>query len=354
MEPYSIAFVIYGDSDSTRDALSEEKYKDLASAFLSAGFKVQSVLYKDEIRERLFDNLLHFDAVLVWVNPVEQGKDRKHLDALLARLAEKGCLVSAHPETIIKMGTKEVLFRTKDMDWGGNIKLHSNYEDFEAQFPSSLEQSGVKIMKQYRGNGGNGVFKITCALSGNELTIVPAQRGAEAKLLSINEFFNQFRPYFENGGMLIEQEWNSNHQNGMVRCYLCGGKVAGFGYQEINALYEISTPKGTLHLPPSTRYYFSENCGLFADLRAVMETTWVPQLQKIGSIPYDLLPVIWDADFFINEVNSPTAVGKYTLCEINVSSVSPFPPSAIPFMVKEVGDRIQKIKDSKVSPVDVP
>ena len=71
-----------------------------------------------------------------------------------------------------------------------------------------------------------------------------------------------------------------------------------------------------------------------------MENVWVPQLQESQSITQDMLPVIWDADFFINDFKSTTAKGKYSLCEINVSSVSPFPPSAINFIVKEVGDRI--------------
>jgi hypothetical protein len=347
MKPYLVAFLVYGDRHSDRDALSEEKYKDLASAFFSSSFLVQSVLYNDDVKEDLYSTLLGFDAILVWVNPIEQGKDRKHLDALLERLSNQGCLVSAHPEVILKIGTKEVLFKTKDMDWGSSTRQYYSYEDFKEQFPKSLELSGIKIIKQYRGNGGNGVFKIEKGPSANEVIVLHAKRGEESKTLSWSDFFHEFRTYFIGGGTLIEQEWNFNHQNGMVRCYLCADKVVGFGYQEINALYELQTPERTVRLPPSTRYYFSENCGLFSDLKKMMETTWVPQLQQTQSISHDLLPVIWDADFFINKANSPTATGKYTLCEINVSSVSPFPPSAIPFIVKEVNERIQKIKNAK-------
>ncbi len=50
--------------------------------------------------------------------------------------------------------------------------------------------------------------------------------------------------------------------------------------------------------------------------------------------------MIWDADFFINDVNAEHAEKKYELCEINVSCVSPFPPSAIKFIVEEVKQRI--------------
>jgi hypothetical protein len=48
----SVALMIYGDDNSGRNALTEEKYKDLAIAFLSNGFKVESVLYNDESTDK--------------------------------------------------------------------------------------------------------------------------------------------------------------------------------------------------------------------------------------------------------------------------------------------------------------
>ena len=140
--------------------------------------------------------------------------------------------------------------------------------------------------------------------------------------------------------MLIDQEWNKNMSNGMVRCYVSGTTVAGFGYQEINAMYETNNEMSQQPISPSKRYYFTENCGLFRDLKIIMETKWIPELQEILSIDDDQLPVIWDADFFINDPGSSTVIGKYTLCEINVSSVSPFPPSAVKHIVEEVKKRI--------------
>jgi len=347
MQPYLIALMIYGDTHSGRDALSEEKYKDLATAFSAAGFTVKSVIYNDEISESLYNDLLDFNAILVWVNPIEQGKDRTNLDSLLVKLAGKGCLVSAHPHVILKMGTKDILYKTRELGWGGETKLYSSFEDFVERFPESLREAGIKILKQYRGNGGNGVFKIVNGPSGKEVIIIHAKNSDEETVLSWTDFYKEFKPYFFNGGLLIEQEWNPNHANGMVRCYLCGTKVAGFGYQEINALYEITTAEGTIHLPPGKRYYFTENCGLFSDLKEIMEKNWVPQLQKSQAITDDMLPVIWDADFFINNPHNTRAIGKYSLCEINVSSVSPFPPSAIKFMVKEVSERIRNSSKGK-------
>jgi len=51
MKSHSVALMIYGESDSNRNALTEEKFKDLANAFIEKGFQLSSVLYNDEIAE---------------------------------------------------------------------------------------------------------------------------------------------------------------------------------------------------------------------------------------------------------------------------------------------------------------
>ena len=333
----SVALMIFGDINSNRNALTEEKYKDLAAAFAAHGFNVESVLYNDGSVGRLTVDLLKFAAVLVWVNPIEQGTNRKKLDSLLAEISGKGCFVSTHPEVILKMGTKDVLYKTKDMDWGGDTKMYTSYEDFLSQFYDSLKTSGIRVLKQYRGNGGNGVYKVAY-VSPEVVKLTHAIAGNEDRILDLGDFYNEFKPFFLNHGLLIDQEWNENITNGMVRCYLTGKKVSGFGFQEINALYKINDKT----FLPGKRYYFTQNCGLFSDLKEIIETKWVAQLQNTLSIADNMMPVIWDADFFINVTNTRSTEKKYTLCEINVSCVSPFPPSAIEFIVDEVKNRIKQ------------
>lgn len=341
---HTLAILIYGNKDpktfvSGRNALTEEKYMELGSTFINQGYIVRSVLYSDDQANELADVLSTFDAVLVWVNPIEQGNDRTKLDSLLSTLSAKGILVSTHPDVILKMGTKDILYKTRSMDWGGDIEMYTSFDNFTRAFPLKLSASKVRVLKQYRGNGGNGVYKVT-EHSDGRISITHAITGSEVRFLSMNELFDEFRPFFFNNSVLIDQEWNANIVNGMVRCYVCGNKVAGFGYQEINALYELNNEKNSTYLPPGKRYYFTENCGIFNDLKEIMENKWIPELQKKLEIPDNMLPVIWDADFFINSISGDPGAGKYTLCEINVSCVSPFPPSAIKFIVAEVGKRL--------------
>jgi hypothetical protein len=326
-----VAILVYGEQGSNRNALAEEKYQLFAETLTANNFSVRSVLYNDGASAELSKRLTDFDAVLVWVNPIEKGNDRTKLDAMLREIFSKGCFVSAHPDVILKMGAKDVLFKTLEMSWSCDTKMYIRFEQFKYLFPNSLNAFGTRILKQYRGNGGNGVFMIRQA-EGEKISVIHAASANEEKILSLNDFLKEFQPFFLNEGMLIDQEWNGNTINGMVRCYVAGKKVAGFGYQEINALYELNEDPARHYVPPSKRYYFTENCGLFSDLRKKMEEAWIPELQMRLGIDDKMMPVIWDADFFINNIASEAAE-KYTLCEINVSCVSPFPPSAVKYMV---------------------
>ena len=73
------------------------------------GMVAEPAIYHDEICDEIRQQLMRVDGVLVWVNPVEGGRDRSALDAMLREVAASGVFVSAHPDIILKLGTKEVL-----------------------------------------------------------------------------------------------------------------------------------------------------------------------------------------------------------------------------------------------------
>ena len=325
----TVGMMLYCAEGDDKSVFTLEKYKGLAEGFVDSGFEVQTVLYNDSRAEELRESLLGLNALLVWVNPIEQGNDRKILDELLAYLANSGVFISSLPETIQKIGTKRVLFDTRQLEFGSDVRMYSTLDQFQNEFPAAIADGRSRVLKQFRGNGGDGVFKVKLLASG-KLSLLHAKRGSTEQTLALDEFFDEFRPYFAQDRPLLDQEWNDNIANGMVRCYLSGKQVAGFGYQEINALYPQDGP-----VVPGKRFYFTEKCALFEDLRQRMEDRWIDELLEVTGLAPERLPVIWDADFFINSL-VPNSAGRYTLCEINVSSVSPFPESAIRFIVSAV------------------
>jgi hypothetical protein len=51
-----------------------------------------------------------------------------------------------------------------------------------------------------------------------------------------------------------------------------------------------------------------------------------------------MLPLLWDGDFMLGQ-DTDDGVQRFVLCENNVSSVSPFPPSSIAPLVEAVRRR---------------
>ena len=53
--------------------------------------------------------------MLLWCNPIEGGRRRTRLMKLLRRVADSGALVSAHPDAILALGTKDVVVEMRDL-----------------------------------------------------------------------------------------------------------------------------------------------------------------------------------------------------------------------------------------------
>jgi hypothetical protein len=81
-------------------------------------------------------------------------------------------------------------------------------------------------------------------------------------------------------------------------------------------------------------------------LKFKMESEWLPELQQLLKIERVQLPVLWDADFFLGP-KLPSGEDSYVLCEINVSSVAPFPDSAIPLIVEATQQRVEEVKSRR-------
>jgi hypothetical protein len=83
--------------------------------------------------------LLQVDGVLVWVNPIQDGRPRFALDAMLREIASRDIWVSTHPDVTQKMGVKDVLYTTRHLGWGTDSRLYSTVAQFRDEFPGSVQ-----------------------------------------------------------------------------------------------------------------------------------------------------------------------------------------------------------------------
>jgi hypothetical protein len=124
-----IAILWRGDEAARRSAAPDtSRFKAVFAALASVGVDAETIVYEDNVLDTVRAQLLTLDGVLVWVNPIHEGRNRAHLDAMLREVAARGVWVSAHPDVILKMGTKEVLYRTRAMSWGCGTALYRTAE----------------------------------------------------------------------------------------------------------------------------------------------------------------------------------------------------------------------------------
>jgi len=287
--------------------------------------------------------LLQRDGVLVWVDPISDGRDRSQLDPLLREVANEGVWVSAHPDVIMKMGTKDVLVATRSLSWGTDCYRYDSLAELTMQLPLTL-RDGPRVLKQHRGNGGNGTWKVESINPGVEIGLdspvhlLHAQRASELEEITLRSFIDRCARYFDASGCLIDQPYQPRLTDGMSRCYLVGDRVAGFGHQFVTAL--TNPPAGTKAVPaPPPRLYYGPDKPEFQRIKALMEGGWVQEMQRILQIETRDLPALWDADFLYGP-RDRAGQDTYVLCEINVSSVSPFPAEALAPLADLVATRL--------------
>src|SRR5712672_1412228 len=237
VKQHRIGVLWRGDREARRAAAPQNnRYHRVFEELAALGIHAEPAVYADDIADEVREQLLSVDGVLVWVDPIHEGQTRTVLDAILRDVASRGPWVSAHPDVILKMGVKEVLHRTKHLGWGTNTHLYRTPAEFRAAFPSRL-QAGPRVLKQNRGNDGQGVWKVEPLPGGSEtVRVLHAQRGSTPEELPLRDFMARCEPYFGWGGCIIDQPFQRRLAEGMIRCYMGADKVVGFGHQLIKAL----------------------------------------------------------------------------------------------------------------------
>ena len=240
MKQDRVAVLWRGDRESRRAATPQNnRFHRVFEELAAIGIHAEPAVYADDIADEVREQLLAVDGVLVWVDPIHEGQTRTVLDAMLRDVASRGPWVSAHPDVILKMGVKEVLHRTKHLGWGTDTHLYRTAAEFGDAFPSRLQSAGPRVLKQNRGNGGQGVWKVELvsgpAGKASTVRVLEARRGSVFEEMSLGEFMTRCEDYFADG-CIVDQPFQPRLPDGMIRCYMGCEKVVGFGHQFIKAL----------------------------------------------------------------------------------------------------------------------
>jgi hypothetical protein len=361
-----IAILYPGDyGDRTNATAENSRFADLFRSFAGMGLDAEPAVYHDDFCAEVRDQLMQVDVVLVWVNPIQDGRNRSILDSMLREVAAAGVFVSAHPNIILKLGTKEVLYRTRDIGWGCDTHLYTSIEQMHQELPGRLADGKARVLKQYRGNGGVGVWRVqlptnnftsleggivAVPLSERVVLVRHAKRGCTEEEITLGQFFERCDEYFVADGRMIDQEYQERLTEGMIRCYLVHERVAGFGHQAINALFPAPFGAPPTEAPqPGPRLYYPPTKPEFQALKHKLEREWVPAVQQLLAIDNESLPILWDCDFLFGPTEE-NGEDTYVLCEINVSSVAPYPESAVSYIADATAARAKAARQRRKYP----
>lgn len=322
--------LLYPGDRAARDRSdpAASRFAALFEALAAAGVRAEPAVWHEDFAEEVRAQLLGVQLVQVWCNPIEDGRRRDRLDALLREVAGTGVVVSAHPDAIQRLGTKDVLYATRDLPFGSDVRRIDSLAQLAAELPQRLRQ-GARVLKQHRGHSGIGVWRVAPG-DGGGLQVLQARRGSVTQTMDWAGLQATLAPYFEPdaGGHMIDQAWQPRLADGMLRAYLVADRVTGFGVQAVNALHPQQPT-------PGPRLYHGPDLPQAQALKRQLESGWVGQLCERVGLARERLPLLWDCDFMFGEPQADGTPG-HVLCEINVSSVSPFPPASITPLVQEI------------------
>ena len=312
---------------------AERRLAPLLDAFAQLPVELAPVVFAEQELDAVRDQLLALDGVMVWVNPIQDGKNRAALDTLLRQAAGHGVWVSAHPDTILRLGTKQVLCTARDLPWGSDVELYASEQDFAARFPARLAAYRTLVVKQGRGNGGNGVWKISHLTAdpntADQLVCVQDASGTDGSTsqLPLHEFIALASADLPWSGCLIDQPFQPRVSEGALRCYFSQDQVVGFCRQwPVRGLLDPAEARATA---AAARGSIMEpaDAPAYRNLRQQAEQDWLPSLLGRLELPAGTLPAIWDADLLFGKKDS-NGQDSFVLCEINASAVWPLPPTA--------------------------
>lgn len=321
-----------------------------------------------------------YRAVVCWVDPIfpdDDGNEMSRecsdklgtagLDDMLRRISEKGILVSTHPDIISKIGTKRVLYDTRNEAWGsGNTtKLYKNAVDLKENLVKSLSSNLhiPRVLKMERGCSGKGVWRCEindppskkCNTQDIFVRVQHAGDDIVEEHVHINDFIARLAKRMDLfGGGIVDMPYLPRINEGIIRCYMFRGRCGGVLHQtDVELIESCQHPK--LRKLNLTRGYKVEtpSTSKHKELAKILEEQWIPKLLTNVGLLEDpepltqreckfknesqskidnMLPVIWDMNFIYRSTSNedkkckidparalPTS--KYVLCEINCSCV---------------------------------
>jgi len=256
------------------------------------------------------------------INPGNLKRVDNYFD-FLNRLSLSGMEVHTHPDVMINLDFKDILYKLKKSPFcDSNTRFYHQYEEFEEIFPSELQRDGIRVLKVNYGSTGEGVYLVRLQEDGS---IVSTEAANNIKYYydDMDEFLNSFEEKFEDD--IDEDELTYfKGKSGFVDCRFLPRISEG----EIRVLIINDTPVKVVHKKPQEGAF---SATLFSGATYKYENPHDEKWNDVLNVtlnafedikPYlqgQNFPLLWTMDYIMDY--DENGKDTYILSEINCSCV---------------------------------
>jgi len=274
------------------------------------------VYFCDKDFDKLVEYLSDFDAVLPRINPGQYSGFTKSLFIkFLQQLSDNYNVLSlTNYSTISKMGNKDILYTLRHSKFGlSNTQKYVNINQFQEIFPREIK-CNARVIKYNSGSQGEGIWVCKQKMNvkdtdKNEISVVNVYDNTTTDE-SIDSFISGFKAYFDDGGIIIDQQFLPRIDEGEVRLLMMFDCIAEIVHKKPKPDHLSATLKS------GAKYVtFKPYCPEFKQLCMDFDDN-LDDIMKLLGVDKNELPPLWTADFIMNDSGD-----GYVLGEINCSCV---------------------------------
>jgi hypothetical protein len=298
------------------------------------------VFYTHKKRHGLKEYLLRIaenkEVILISrINPGNLKRVEEYFQ-FLNLLGLAGMQVHTHPDVMINLDFKDILFKLKDTPFcDSDTEFYHLFEEFEEHFPRILKRDKIRVLKVNYGSTGEGVYLVNLKDDGSVVS-TEAVNNVKYYFHDIDEFVASFEEKFDDDIDEDELQYFKG-KSGFVGCRYLPRISEG----EIRVLIVNDKPVSVVHKKPQEGEF---SATLFSGAKYQYDKPdnpkWKDVIELTTSAFEDIkpylqgknFPLLWTMDYILDYDDNGN--DKYILSEINCSCVG---ITTEPELAEEVG-----------------
>ena len=198
-KPYKIAILWRGDREARQAATPQNnRYHRIFEELAALGIDAEPAVYRRGFRRGGPRAAAEGRRRAGLGRSAQRRQDPRRARPAVARCGGARALGQRPSRHDPQDGHQGGAHRTRHLGWGADTHLYRTPAEFAAEFPNRLRAAGPRVLKQNRGNGGQGVWKVELASESGRgiVRVLEARRGSMTEELPLADVHGALRGLF--------------------------------------------------------------------------------------------------------------------------------------------------------------